>query len=255
MFKHIKIHLLVLALVIIAELIGVFSFDIGPGKVVLLPMLYALVLGVCLKFVKLVSLADMKKASPLIGITVMLLMARYGTLIGPKLGELIQAGPAFLLQEFGNLGTLVLALPLAIFLGMKREAVGATHSVAREPNLALISDVYGLDSPEGKGVMGVYICGTLFGTIFFGIMAGVVASLTPLHPLALAMASGIGSASMTTAAAGSLVAMFPDMEAQILAYAATSNLLTGATGLYASIFIGLPLANLIYGILTKGKKS
>nr|WP_324292747.1 DUF3100 domain-containing protein [Maridesulfovibrio sp.] len=33
-----------------------------------------------------------------------------------------------------------------------------------------MGDIYGLDSAEGRGVMGVYICGTVFGTIFFGLM-------------------------------------------------------------------------------------
>jgi len=53
-----------------------------------------------------------------------------------------------------------------VYLGLRRETIGAAHSIAREPNVALIGDIYGLDTPEGQGVMGVYICGTVFGTIF-----------------------------------------------------------------------------------------
>ena len=37
-------------------------------------------------------------------------------------------------QEFGNLGTILVALPIALLLGFKREAVGMTHSIAREKN-------------------------------------------------------------------------------------------------------------------------
>lgn len=56
---------------------------------------------------------------------------------------MIQAGPALLLQEIGNPGTIFFALPLALLLSLKREAIGATHSINRETNLALITDMYG----------------------------------------------------------------------------------------------------------------
>lgn len=60
------------------------------------------------------------------------------------------------------------------------------------------------------------------------------------------MASGMGSGSMTTAASGSLAAAVPEMSEQILAYAATSNMLTGVTGLYSVILFGIPLVNFMY---------
>ena len=59
---------------------------------------------------------------------------------------------------------------------MGREAIGATHSIAREPNIALIADRYGLKTPEGIGVMGVYVMGTVFGAIYFSIVPSLVAS-------------------------------------------------------------------------------
>ena len=43
--RQLKLHLIVLVLVVLAELIGTKSFKVGPGTVVLLPMLYALLLG------------------------------------------------------------------------------------------------------------------------------------------------------------------------------------------------------------------
>lgn len=246
--KNWKIHGIALILVIIAELIGIIKFKVGPGTIVLLPMLYALIFGILLspKFLKVVNMKDMTDANSLITVTLMLLMARYGTLIGPSLPKIIQSGPALILQELGNLGTLLLGIPIAVLLGLKREAIGAAHSVAREPNVALIGDVYGLDSAEGQGVMGVYICGTVFGTIFFGLLASFAAAYLPFHPYALAMAAGVGSASMMTAAVGSLSAMYPDMANMLQVYGAASNMLSGLDGLYMSLWIALPASEWLY---------
>ena len=261
--KNIKLHALVLGLIVIAELIGVAKFKVGVGTIVLLPMLYALVIGIFLapKFLKVVNQKDMVDAGSLLGITLMLLMARYGTLVGPTLPKIISAGPALILQEFGNLGTVLLGVPVAMYFGLKRETIGAAHSIAREPNVALIGEKFGLDSAEGRGVMGVYICGTVFGTIFFGLMASFAAAYTPLHPYALAMASGVGSAGMMTAAVGSLQVMYPQMAEQIAAFGAASNMLSGLDGIYMSLWMGLPLSEwlykriyrLKYGVLPQGE--
>lgn len=195
----------------------------------------------------------MNDASSLIGITLMLLMARYGTLVGPTLPEILKASPALVLQEFGNLGTVLLGIPVAMYFGLKREAIGAAHSIAREPNVALIGERYGLDSAEGRGVMGVYISGTVFGTIFFGILASLAAAYLPVHPYALAMAAGVGSASMMTAAVGSLTVMYPDMAEQIAAFGAASNMLSGLDGVYMSIWMALPLSEWLYKRIYKFK--
>jgi len=251
-----KLHLIVLVLIIIAEFIGLRSFKIGPGTALLLPMLYALVLGIFVgpRFLKIVNEEEMGMASTYIGITVLMLVAKMGFTIGPNIKVIASAGLPLLLQELGNFGTIFLALPAAVILGLDREAVGAAFSIAREGSLAIIGDVYGLDSPEGKGVMGVYISGTLFGAIYFGLMAGFLPSILPLHPYSLAMACGVGSASMMSASSGALAATFPAIETEILAFAATSNLLTSATGLYAMLFIGLPVTNKLYSFM-KGKKA
>lgn len=246
--KNFKLHTIVLILVVIAEFIGTKKFTVGVGTIVLLPMLYAMVLGVITTFksIKISKEKEMVDAGALVGVTLMLLMARYGTLIGPTLPKIISAGPALILQELGNIGTVLLGVPLAVALGLKREAIGGAHSIAREPNVALIGDKFGLDSPEGQGVLGVYITGTVFGTIFIGLMASILAAYTPLHPYALAMAAGVGSGSMMTAGVGSLSAMFPDMADMIAAFGATSNMLSGLDGLYMSIWIALPFAEWLY---------
>jgi hypothetical protein len=64
----------------------------------------------------------------------------------------------------------------------------------------------------------------------------------------MAMAAGSGSASMMTAAVVALQTMFPDKKDIILAYGATSNMLTGITGLYMSLFVAIPLSNWLYKI-------
>lgn len=253
--KNIKLHIIVAILIAIAEFIGVKTFKIGPGTIVLLPMLYALIIGIFLapKFLKVVKQHDMEDASALLGITLMLLMARYGTLVGPTLPKIISASPALILQEFGNLGTVFLGVPLAMYFGLKRETIGAAHSIAREPNVALIGERYGLSSAEGRGVMGVYISGTVFGTIFFGLMATTFAATGLFHPYALAMASGVGSASMMTAAVGSLTVMYPTMADQLAAFGAASNMLSGLDGLYMSIWLALPVTEWLYKRIYKLK--
>lgn len=262
-----KIYAVVFAIVIITEIIGTKTFELGPGQVVLLPMLFAVVIGILItpdvlgsKLGALGDLIDedvMELAAPMVMISLLPLGVKYGTLVGPNIVEIVQAGPALFLQELGNLGTIFISLPIALLLGMKREAVGATTSIAREPTLGVIGEKYGIDSPEGTGVLGTYLTGTVFGTIFFGIL-GAFSTATGLHPFALAMGSGMGSGSMMAAGSGSLAQAVPEMSDSILAYAATSNMLTGVTGLYVVIFVALPLTNFLYDklepIIGRGKK-
>ncbi|QHA93962.1 DUF3100 domain-containing protein [Bacillus sp. N1-1] len=254
-WKDWRLHLLVLVIVALTEWIGVFQFTVGPGVILLLPMLYAMLIGLGLFFTPVIKKAQALNAEPLIVLGVTLLIAKIGVIIGPSLPKLIEAGPALLLQEFGNLGTIFIALPIAVLLGLKRESIGMTHSVAREPNVGLIVDKYGFNSPEGRGVMAIYIFGTVFGAVFMGVISGFLATITPLHPLSFAMASGIGSGSMMAAASGSLVAAFPAFSDDIIAFAGASNLLSLSTGLYMSIFIGLPLTEKMYQLMTREKSS
>ena len=255
MESFVKLYAVTLAIVIVTELIGTIRFAVGPGQVVLLPMLFAVIIGILVTpdvlgkpiaaLRKIISFKEVEIAGSIVMIALLPLGVKYGTLVGPNIVKIVQAGPALILQELGNLGTILLAFPLAIFLGMKREAVGATLSISREPTLGIIGERYGIASAEGTGVLGTYLTGTVFGTIFFGLL-GSFAVVTGLHPYALAMACGVGSASMMTAAAGALSHTEPAMKDTILAYAATSNMLTGVTGLYAEIFLGLPLINFLY---------
>ncbi|GAF54239.1 membrane protein [Psychrobacter sp. JCM 18900] len=187
--------------------------------------------------------------------SIMPFIAKFGVGVGPKVEEIIAAGPALLLQELGNVMTALIALPVAVLVfGMGREAIGATHSIAREPNIALIADKYGLQSAEGIGVMGVYVMGTLFGAIYFSLMAGVIASMDIMDVRALAMACGIGSGSMMGACSAALAETVPAQAETITAFAATSNLLTYATGLFVSLFVALPFTEFLYKVINKFKK-
>ena len=256
---HGRTHLTVLIIVIISEAIGTIEFPIGPGTVVLLPLLFAVVIGLTISYSVLgkyieplgqfVNKDVSVLSSPLLIIALMPLGVKYGVQVGPSFESLVNSGAAFILQELGNLGTILVALPLALFLGLKREAIGSAVSIAREPTLGVITDKYGIESPEGRGVLGTYLTGTVLGTIFFGLLGGF-ATATGIDPLALAMACGIGSASMMTACSASLATAVESVpDDQILSFAATSNLLTGITGLYVVLFIGLPLINFLYETL------
>jgi hypothetical protein len=253
--SHVRLYIAVLLIVIITELIGIHKFPVGPGTVVLLPMLYAVIIGILITpqvlgksisvLQKLISRDEVDLAGAIVMISLLPLGVKYGTLVGPAVEKIVKAGPAFILQELGNLGTILVALPIALLLGLKREAVGASVSICREPTLGVIGEQYGISSDEGTGTLGTYMTGTVLGTIFFGILGGISVA-TGLHPYALAMACGIGSASMMTASSASLATAVPAMKDTILAYAATSNLLTGVTGIYSVIFLAIPLTNFLY---------
>lgn len=251
----VKLFVVVAVIVFLSEFIGIKKIPLGPGQVVLLPMLYAVIIGLIitpnilgkrLAFLKsLLSEEEIEIAGSMVMLSLLPLGVKYGTLVGPNIMKIIEAGPALLLQELGNLGTIFIGLPVALLLGLKREGFGATVSICREPTLGVISERYGINSPEGTGVLGTYLVGTVFGTIFFGLLSSL-AVRTGLHPYALAMASGMGSGSMMTAGSASLAAAVPEMNDAILAYAATSNMLTGLTGVYSVIFIAIPLCNYLY---------
>lgn len=253
-----KLHLLVILIVVISDTIGIHKISLGVGAMILLPLFYAFVIATLLNpnvisaSSKIIDKVDLKSAITFVTIAIMPFIAKFSIGIGPKINEILSAGPALILQEIGNLATMLIAMPIAIIVfKMGRESIGATHSIAREPNIALISDKYGLNSPEGVGVMGVYVVGTLFGTVFFSLMASFLASLDIFSIKALAMGCGVGSGSMTAACSGALVAMKPDLASTITAFAAASNVMTYATGLYMSLFISIPIAEWFYKVLSK----
>lgn len=251
--RHIWLHAFVLGIILISESIGVQKLSIGIGAVIFLPMLYAFALGVVFNpnimkaTGKVLKSDSVKLSGTMITVAIMPFIAKFGTTVGPQIDAIIAAGPALILQEIGNLGTIAVAFPIAVYvLRMGRETVGATYSIDREPNLALIADKYGLDSPEGAGAMGVYATGTLIGTFIFALLPPIVYSFGIFDFRALAMSCGVGSGSMLAACTGGLVGVVPEQKDLILALAAASNILTYATGLYVGVFVALPLTEWLY---------
>ena len=158
-------------------------------------------------------------------------------------------GPALILQELGHLATIFIALPIALLLGFKRETIGMTSSIGREPEVAVVVDKYGFNSPESRGIFALFIVGTIIGTVFISFLTSICVSILPLHPYAFAMASGVGSASMNAASLAPTIAAFPQLSTQIEAFAGFSNLLSFSVGIYIVIFIAIPLTEKLYSIL------
>lgn len=255
-----KLRLVVVTLIVVAlaELIGSVQFNLGPGRVVLMPMMWALLMaaawGIASPRVPNVVLIghDLQAfATGLLNAGLLLFIVKLSLTVGGALPKIAQAGWALLFQEFGHIiGTLALGLPLALLLGIKREAVGATFSVGRENNIAIISEKYGMASPEGCGVLAEYITGTVLGALLIAVVAGFISSLHIFDPRALAMGAGVGSGSLMAAAVGAIVAQSPkEMSSDITAIAAASNLLTSVAGFYFTMFVSLPLCSWLYGKL------
>jgi hypothetical protein len=253
-----KLAVVTLAIVAAAELVGPVQFSVGPGKVALLPMLWALLIAAVwgiahrrVPGVARVATAEQSFAGGLLNAGLLLFVVKLGLTVGAALPQVKQAGWALLFQEFGHaLGTLALGLPLALLLGIKREAVGATFSVGREGNLVIIGEKYGMASPEGRGVLAEYITGTVLGALFIAVLAGFIASLHVFDPRSLAMGAGVGSGSLMAAALGAIAAQQPaEMLPQLTAIAAASNLLTTVAGFYFTLFLSLPLCSWLYGKL------
>lgn len=254
-----KLFLIVLIIVIISEKIGLTKIPMGPlMSIALFPMLYSMIFGMVSYFLKIAKLEHSDNAEKLIFLAILPLIAKLGMMIGPSLPKLVDMGAALVLQEFGHIGTILLALPIGLLLGFKKELIGMTHSIGREANVSLIAEKYGFDSEEGRGVMTIYIVGTLFGTLFYGLTVPLFTAIPGIHVEAWAMASGMGSGSMMAAASGALASVYPDRAKDIITYAGASQVLTTATGLYMAIFILLPFTNKMYDwlmpVLTRSKE-
>lgn len=244
--KEYKLHLTALVAVIISEWIGTITIPIGGMSISLLPLLYAMIITAVIyliKPLKLLGEKQAKTASPFISLSVLLLMAKLGVSSGEAIEAIIDAGPVLLLQNLGNIGTLLIAMPVGLLLGVGgKELVGMTHSLGREANIALITDMYGAGSAEFKGVMTSYIVGTLFGTILMSFIPAFFVNIGLLSAESAAMGAGTGSGSMMAAGLASVLEASPDSDPEVLsALAGISNIISTAISVYIAIFITIPM--------------
>ncbi|WP_251638689.1 DUF3100 domain-containing protein [Sporosarcina sp. NCCP-2716] len=249
--ENYRLYAAAFLIVLIAELIGMKKFNAGPALIVIYPMLFAIVIGVVLgkDIVKFFTKEETKKASSLVLVAITPFMAKVGVLAGANLPELVNVGPALAFQEIGHIGTILFALPVALLLGIKKEAIGATSSTCRDKDYGLICHLYGSESPEARGALSIYIIGFLIGTVYIGFLASFVASFQFFHPLALAMACGIGSGVMMAAASGTLATIYPEYADQIVMLAGASDMLSAIVGIYFTLFISLPITKKLYAFL------
>jgi hypothetical protein len=245
--------------VVPAELVGSVTIPLsGNYRITLLPFLWALLIGAAwgmaspnLPRVLKVETRLQRFASMALQFALLLFIAKLGLLVGDSLPKILTAGWALVLQEFGHFfGTAIFGLPIALLLGMKREAIGATFSVGREPSLAIIGERYGMASPEGHGVLAEYVTGTVFGAVFISLFASLITSLGIFHPHALAMGAGMGSGSLMAATTSAISAQqTPEMAKEVAAFAAASNLITTTIGTNFTLFLSLPFTVWAYGVL------
>lgn len=152
-----KVYLLAFVFILIADSIGQIQIPVGKGMFILFPIFYAIILGVLSgpEVLKIVKNEQVKAASKLVVVGIAPFIAKLGITAGANIETILSAGPAVLLHGFGNLFAIILALPVAILLGMKREAVGACFSINREYHMALINNIYGSDSAEARGSLSI----------------------------------------------------------------------------------------------------
>lgn len=243
-----KIHIIALVFAVIASAIGQIAVPVGPGQLILFPIFYSLILGILSgpSVAKIFKKPEVKAASKLVIVGICPFIAKLGINAGASLETVISAGPTLFSHAFGDILTILVALPVALALGLKREAIGAASSINRETNLAVTTDVFGTESPEARGSLSIYVVGGMIGTIYFGLMASIVAAFGIFHPLALGLAAGVGASIMMAAAVGSLSVIYPGQADQITALASASQTIAGIDSVYLAMFVALPFTGWLY---------
>ena len=252
LFKDYKLHLTILIISIVSISIGTITIPVGNVKLIILsfiPSLFIAILFYIYRPITWINHSQSKTCTGLILILICPLLAKLAIASGENIFLLFNVGPLLLLKELGSVGTVLIGLPIALLLGFKREAIGMTSSICREPQLAVLIEKYGFDSDEVKGFFIVYLIGIVLGTVFITFLVNLLCNLVPLHPYSYALATGIGSTSMNVAALSSLTASYPDISDKLLAFSGISNLISLIFGIYVYIFISLPLTEKVYNKL------
>ena len=106
--KYWKVYVAALIIAAVCDLIGTLKFNIGIGTLTLFPMVFATIFGGLLgpDAFKLFKTEESKLGGSLVLVALAPFMAKMGISAGGNLAKLVAVGPALLLQEFGNLGTI-----------------------------------------------------------------------------------------------------------------------------------------------------
>ena len=105
-----KVHILVFVLVIISMFIGVIEIKITDNiQIILLPLLYALVMGLALFLAKPIKFVGSKQSKGAEGVMVLFIGVLIGKLAissGQSISDIFNVGPALILQQLGIWGLL-----------------------------------------------------------------------------------------------------------------------------------------------------
>lgn len=241
--------LLSTAVCAVAILAGTHKIPLGNAAIVLMPVLWAVLIGAVIGVQKVRPMSGQSRAvaSVLLNVSIVMFLAALGTHVGPSLAKFTSIGPAILLQEVGHIfGTVIIALPVGVALGMGRTAIGATWAIDRESYLAYALQRFGVKSPIYRGVFSVWLLGSVFGAVFISLLAGLLGGMGIFDPRALALGLGLGSGSMMLGGVAALSIIYPGQAPEIMALAALSNLVTNLVGFYAGAFLSLPMSLRLY---------
>lgn len=250
-----KLHISILIVSIISLIIGTINIPVfNVFNIIILPIFYALFFSIILyisKKVKWITQRESKQVSHVILILICPLIAQLAIISGQNIHLLFNIGPILLLEAFGDLGTILLGLPIALLLGFGRESIGMTSSICREPQMAVLIEKYSFNSKEVKGFFMVYFIGLMLGAPIITLIIMFLCRLLPFSPLSYALASGVGSTSLNVVAISSLKTLYPYLTEDIIALGAISNMISLFLGIYIFIFISLPLTEKLFNILKK----
>lgn len=119
-FPFLKLYFLTAIVMLLADWIGSVTLNVGPGKVVLLPMVWAILMGGVLGLLHKSMPAPLRldtslqfRAASVLQPALLLFIAKLGLMVGSSLPKLAAAGWALAFQELGHfVGTIMIGLPL-----------------------------------------------------------------------------------------------------------------------------------------------
>jgi predicted permease len=97
--ENVRLYVLAFAVVLVAELIGIVNIPVGPANIVILPLLWALLIGALWSLSENWLPASLRigrvlqwRASAIVQLALLLLVAKLGLLVGGSLPKLAAAG-------------------------------------------------------------------------------------------------------------------------------------------------------------------